>query len=170
MQAFRQHGYAGSSMTQLEQATGLSTSSLYNAFTDKANLHRRAVDHYVHTVVLPRLVTHAGSTASLEQLEELFATLFEPPLNDGHGCLVINTATEIGPHAGVDEALDAVAQHISEVLERELRTSGDARALLLLYQGVLVSARAGRLDHRDRQAIRDHFAGLRARRDEGARS
>jgi TetR/AcrR family transcriptional regulator, transcriptional repressor for nem operon len=167
MHAFRRHGYAGVSMTQLEQATGLSASSLYNTFDDKAGLHRRALEHYVRTFVLQRLVTYAGSDAGLEELEELFLTLFEPPLHDGYGCLVINTATEIGSHPGVDEALDAVARRISEVLERELGTSEDALLLVLLYQGLLVSERAGRLDHRYRQTIQNYFAGLRARRNEG---
>ncbi len=41
---FAAHGYLGTSMAQLEAATGLGRQSLYNAFGDKAALYRRAVD------------------------------------------------------------------------------------------------------------------------------
>jgi TetR/AcrR family transcriptional regulator, transcriptional repressor for nem operon len=166
MNAFRMHGYAGISVNQLEQATGLSTSSLYNTFEDKAELHRRAVGHYVRMFVLPRLDHYAGPEARLEQLEGLFLSLFEPPMNDGYGCLVINTATEMGSDTDVDVALDAVGRHLGDVLRRELGTDEDALLLLLLYQGVLVAARAGRLNDSYRQAIHHYFSRLRARRDE----
>jgi TetR/AcrR family transcriptional regulator, transcriptional repressor for nem operon len=41
LDAFRREGYTALSVAQLEQATGLSASSLYNAYRDKAGLHRR---------------------------------------------------------------------------------------------------------------------------------
>jgi len=96
MYAFRREGYARISVTRLEQATGLRTSSLYNAYGDKAGLFERALDHYVTTFIEPRLSAYAGPDATLEDLEGLFLSLLEPPLNDGFGCLVINSAVELG--------------------------------------------------------------------------
>ena len=55
MHAFRREGYGHISVTALEAATGLGTSSLYHAFGDKAGLFRRSLDHYVSTLVAPRL-------------------------------------------------------------------------------------------------------------------
>ena len=60
MHAFRREGYAHISVAELESATGLRTSSLYHAFGDKAGLFRRALDHYVSTLVEPRLILYAG--------------------------------------------------------------------------------------------------------------
>ena len=83
-------------VAQLERVTGLSTSSLYNAYGDKAGLHRRAVEHYNDAFMAPRLDRYAGPDATLDDLEGLFTSLLEPPLDDGYGCLLINTATELG--------------------------------------------------------------------------
>lgn len=44
---FSAHGYGGTSMAMLQEATGLGKQSLYNAFGDKAALYRQAVDRAV---------------------------------------------------------------------------------------------------------------------------
>lgn len=170
MYAFRREGYARISVTRLEQATGLRTSSLYNAYGDKAGLFERALDHYVTTFIEPRLSAYAGPDATLEDLEGLFLSLLEPPLNDGFGCLVINSAVELGddPVAapGVSRGLQAVADHLDSVLGRELGDVADAPALALLYQGLLVQSRAGLTTDRHRAAVHQEFARIRARREE----
>jgi hypothetical protein len=124
--------------------------------------------------VAPRLEAYAGPTATLEDLEGLFLSLLEPPLNDGFGCLVVNSALELGadlPAAtGVGDSLAAVADHLDGVLARELNgaadAGADAAALALLYQGLLVQSRAGLLNDRHRDAVQTEFARLRARREE----
>jgi TetR/AcrR family transcriptional regulator, transcriptional repressor for nem operon len=169
MHAFRREGYAGSSVPSLEVATGLRASSLYNAFGDKAGLFRRALDHYVATFVAPRLVSHAGPDATLEDLEVLFTTIFDPPFDDGHGCLVTNSVLGLGhgseAAAGVELALDLVTTHCTGVVRRELGDDAEAAGLTLLYQGILVLARAGRLDDSHRTAVHLHFDKLRQLRD-----
>ena len=174
MHAFRREGYTRMSVSRLEEATGLRTSSLYNAYGDKAGLFERALDHYITTFVQPRLSAYAGPDATLEDLEGLFLSLLEPPLNDGFGCLIINSTLEFGgdPLAApaVRRGLAAVADHLDSVLRRELgdvagATSADS-ALVLLYQGLLVQSRAGRLTNRHREAVQTEFARLRARREE----
>jgi AcrR family transcriptional regulator len=174
MHAFRREGYTRIPVSRLEEVTGLRTSSLYNAYGDKAGLFERALNHYVTTLVAPRLAAYAGPTATLEELEGLFVSLLEPPLNDGFGCLVVNSALELGgdlPAAsGVSASLAAVADHIDDVLRRELNddaeAGADAAALALLYQGLLVQSRAGLLNDRHREAVQTEFARLRARREE----
>ena len=169
MHAFRRHGYGRISVTELEAATGLGTSSLYHAFGDKAGLFRRALDHYVSSVVAPRLAAHAGPEATFDDLEQLFLTLFQAPFNDGYGCLVVNSATEFGSAEtiashGVRAGLGLVHRHIEDVVRRTLgpaAAEAEAARLALLYQGLLVLSRAGLLTSSHRDAIRHEFDTLR---------
>jgi len=169
MHAFRREGYARMSVTRLEQATGLRTSSLYNSYGDKAGLFERALDHYITSFMEPRLAAYAGPDATLEDLERLFLSVLEPPLNDGFGCLVVNSAVEFGDGpaaARVTKALQAVADHIDSVLSREVGDASDAAALALLYQGLLVQSRAGTTTDRHGAAVTRQFARIRALREE----
>ncbi len=172
MHVFRRHGYARVSIKQLEEATGLTSGSLYNAFGDKDGLYRAAIAHYVDGFVIGRLEAHAGAQARLEDLEELFLTLFRPPLTDGFGCLVSNAAMEFGSSGSIaDEsvarALDRVDASIHAVLAREIgheAASPAATRLGLMYQGILLMTRAGRAGADHEQAVRAEFARLRSDR------
>ena len=168
LDAFRREGYAALSVAQLERATGLAASSIYNAFGDKAGLHRRAIAHYNEAYIAPRLERYAGPEASLDDLEQLFTSLLEPPLDDGYGCLLINTATELGGRKVATEVpagLQRVADCIDAVLVRELDDADDGAALFLMYQGLLVSIRAGMVSDAHRTAIHRQFDQLRRIRD-----
>ncbi len=168
LDAFRREGYSALSVAQLERATGLSASSLYNAYGDKAGLHRRAIAHYVDAFMAPRLERFAGPDATLDDLEGLFTSLLEPPLDDGYGCLLINTATELGGHKIISEVpagLQLVSDHIDAVLVRELGDADDGPVLFLIYQGLLVSLRAGLVSDRQRATVRRQFDQLRRERD-----
>lgn len=171
MHAFRRLGYARISIRQLEEATGLTSGSLYNAFGDKDGLYRAALSHYVDSFVVRRIEAHAGPTATLDDLEEFFLSLFRPPMTDGFGCLVSNTAMEFGSvaNASVALALDLVDSSIHAVLAREIG-SAEARtaaaSLALMYQGILLMARAGRVAEGHEYAVRAEFERLR---DERAR-
>lgn len=169
MHAFRRSGYAHISVTDLEAATGLRTSSLYNAFGDKAGLFRRALDHYVDSLVAPRLTAFAGPGATLGDLEQLFLTLFSPPYDDGYGCLVVNSAAEFGSGEsiaaeGVRRGLRLVESNLLDVVRRELGAE-DAEAtagrLMLMYQGLLLLSRAGQLSRNHQNAIHQEFDELR---------
>jgi TetR/AcrR family transcriptional repressor of nem operon len=174
MHAFRREGYHHISVTTLEAATGLGTSSLYHAFGDKAGLFRRALDHYVSTIVTPRLVAYAGVEAALDDLEQLFLTLFQPPYDDGYGCLVVNSAAEFGSadsiaSDGVRTGLGLVHRHIEDVVRRELGPDGaqaTAAHLALIYQGLLVLSRAGLLTAAHRDAITQEFDHLRRAKEQ----
>ncbi|WP_051706408.1 TetR/AcrR family transcriptional regulator [Nocardioides aequoreus] len=170
MHVFRRQGYAATSVSDLTAATGLSTSSLYGGFGDKAALFRAALDAYVVEVVEARLDAHAGPEARLEDLEQLLLGLFELPYADGHGCLVVNTATELGSQhpvagAGVRRGLGLVEERFRAVLTRELGHDRDAAGLMLLYEGLLGLMRAGLETPEHAEAIRTHLRTLTTRRD-----
>jgi len=123
--------------------------------------------------VEPRLAAYAGPDATLDDLEQLFLTLFEPPFDDGYGCLVVNSAAEFGStdsiaRDGVRRGLGLVHQHVLDVLRRELGTAAaeaEAAHLMLLYQGLLVHSRAGLLTPHHRDAIQQEFDTLRQQKE-----
>lgn len=163
--AFREHGFAGASVRDLEAATGVSAGSLYNAFGDKEGLYRAAFEHYFRLVIDPRL----GAAETLDDLEAAFLALFEPPMTDGFGCLVINGVIEFGttghsPAADlIARGLDVTEQSLERILCRELGDAAGhaARTLTLIYQGLLVLSRSGRPMDPFIPAVREAFDRLR---------
>lgn len=173
MHAFRRTGFRDTSVVDLEAATGLRASSLYQAFGDKTGLFRRALEHYLAVLVTPRLDRFAGPDAGPDDLEQLFTSLFHPPYDDGYGCLLVNSAAEFGgsdavPGDRVREGLDLVQRRFEDVVRRsapgatrtQVRT--EAARLVLAYHGVLLLSRAGRLGPAHRAAARAELDSLRA--------
>lgn len=171
MHSFRRHGYGGASVARLAQDTGVRSSSLYNAYGDKAGLYLKALEHYALSFVRPRLETYAGPEATLEDLEGFFLSLFAPPLNDGYGCLVTNAVGVLGGDSlaspWVTSVISEMGRHVEDVLGRELppaEASVTATRLVLLYEGLLVLSRGGLLGPTHEQAVRAQFAELRTQR------
>ncbi len=166
---FRQRGYRDVSIADLEAVTGLTSGSIYNAFGDKAGLFKAALQHYVQHFVLGRLQAFAGATAGLDELERLFLSVLEPPLSDGHGCLVNNSIIEFGrgeslASEAIAVTLELVRNGIGSVLERELggaATASDATRLLALYHGILTLSRSGTPFDEMAAMVRAEFQRLR---------
>ncbi len=143
MHAFRQQGYAATSVRDLEAATGLTSGSLYNSYGDKQGLFAAAGAHYLRKVVDRRLSTYCPEGSGLAGLRALFlSTLVEP----GGGCLITNCAIEFGA-ADAPEVVTAGLSVLKAAFKERLGggEEADARAevLLTLYQGLLVLVRAG---------------------------
>lgn len=170
--AFRKHGYRDVSIADLAQATGIVAGSIYNAFGDKAALFRAALHAYVHGFVAQRLQRHAGGDATLEDLEQLFLSVLEAPLDDGFGCLVNNSIIEFGREDGIasadiDETLAMVREAIGRVLDRELGPAAPPGAVLqlfVLYHGILTLARSHVEAAELKKAVQSAFAPLKALR------
>ena len=156
MHAFRRQGFAGISIKELEAATDLSAGSIYNSYGDKNGLFAAALAHYNRTVLARRLSDHASAEAGLEGLRSLFLSLLAEPGGGSYGCLITNTAIELGgdrpvPRAICDglRALSATfAARLTEAqsaaaLRRRVDPQLAAEKLLALYQGILVLVRAG---------------------------
>lgn len=173
MRAFRRKGYQAVSIRDLEAETGLKAGSLYNSFGNKAGVFDAAFAHYNRTVVQHRLNHHAPAAASLQGLRELFLSLLEEPGGESYGCLITNSAVELGsedgPHPGVGEGMRLLAATFAERLDAarrdgSLRGDSDhmegALKLLALYQGILVLLRAGCDKAGLRQLILNEFDNL----------
>ena len=104
---FWDKGFEATSITDLETATGLGRSSIYNGFGSKRGLFDAVIQDYMDTVLRPRLKQLHGSSQSndgistyLRSLSTDLAKASEQTAN--RGCLLMNTAAGI---AGNDEAL-----------------------------------------------------------------
>jgi len=96
MQLFWRKGYQGSSLQALLAATGLSKSSLYNAFGGKKQLFQRCLIRY-RDQSAGRLRRHLEEAESAHAFisETLLSVAREPRTGTGpRGCFVMNTATE----------------------------------------------------------------------------
>ncbi|MCV0396044.1 MAG: TetR/AcrR family transcriptional regulator [Rhizobiaceae bacterium] len=164
MMAFRRHGYAGLSVKELEAATRISAGSLYNAYGDKEGLYRAVFDFYFRKVIDHRI----GAAQTLDDLEKVALDLFNPPFSDGFGCLVTNAAVEFRNSAGTGgsfagRGLDTIEAAALRAVRADMGDGHEHAALriVLLYQGMLVLTRAGRLSNAYKDAVRAEFDRLR---------
>lgn len=122
---FWARGFEATSVRDLEAATGLGMTSLYNAFGGKRALFRAALAHYSErqTGECLRELEHLSSPA--ERIRTFVAQLIEAALDDPDrmGCLVINTAIELGPH---DPEIAAIVAGHLDVVEAFFRRNFEA--------------------------------------------
>jgi TetR/AcrR family transcriptional regulator, transcriptional repressor for nem operon len=159
MRLFWSNGYAGTSVPDLTSATGLSSSSLYNAFGSKTALLAAALAHYHETVLDRRMLgPMLRGTAGLADLEAFLGRLAEATgIDPPRGCLAVNTIAELrDPEPAVAAQTEryraALHDSLHATLTRaaalgEIPAAGvDARTRtlvsLVLGYNLLVSARA----------------------------
>jgi AcrR family transcriptional regulator len=100
---FWSQGYEGTTISDLEAATGLSRSSLYQAFGNKRALFDAALEEYGQSFVYRRLGEVERDGAGLGEAAEFFLSLARHFRLAGsqQGCLQINALAEL---AGRDAA------------------------------------------------------------------
>lgn len=93
---FRARGYEATSTRDLTDCTGLTPSSLYNAFGDKRGLHRRALEHYLNATLHERIARLEATEPPGRAIAGFFHEVIERSLADPQhrGCLLVNTALE----------------------------------------------------------------------------
>jgi TetR/AcrR family transcriptional repressor of nem operon len=96
-QVFWKQGYEGTSISDLETATGLSRSSLYQAFGTKRDLFDAALDEYRRSFVDARLGPVERDGAGLSEAAGFFLALARLFRQAGsqQGCLQVNSMTEL---------------------------------------------------------------------------
>lgn len=112
-------GFEAASIPELEAATGLSRSSIYNSFGSKRGLFDAAVQSYLNEIVRPRLqpltADHVDSGALIEYFDGLISIFSQPDaLPTSNGCMLINTASS---PLSTDSHVSAVVQAYREELE-----------------------------------------------------
>lgn len=117
---FWRHGYAEASLPDLEQATGLGRSSIYNSFGSKRGLFDAAVQSYLDEVIRPRLrplqQDEVEPGAITHYLDGLAAAFSRGTAARQSGCLLVNTA-------GTNLATDGDIARIITDYRRELHSA-----------------------------------------------
>jgi TetR/AcrR family transcriptional repressor of nem operon len=157
MHVFWRQGYEGTALSALEAATGLGRQSLYATFGDKRALFAAAVEHYFSAVIQPGFIDilDNAETGLLGLQQVIHQWESTAKLDEFAGCLMGNTATELGSSdPAMAELLDRKFTMMSAALERAIKrakaarevppgldAAGTARALLALAQGLAVLAK-----------------------------
>ncbi|MDR7385334.1 TetR/AcrR family transcriptional regulator [Promicromonospora iranensis] len=115
---FWRAGFEGASVPALEEATGLSRSSIYNTFGSKRGLFDAAVQSYLDEVIRPRLrplkdevVAPEAVLTYLDGLRDAFTRAGS--MSAANGCLLINTAT--APVVRDDDVARVVSDYRAEL-------------------------------------------------------
>jgi TetR/AcrR family transcriptional regulator, transcriptional repressor for nem operon len=157
IQLFWCRGYEATSLRDLLDGMGIGRGSFYNTFGDKHALFLASLDRFreLRTSWIDEVLEDSG----LDGIEEVFRRTvdslvgFEPR----RGCLMANTAVELGPHdAQVAEKVSRYVRHTETIFERaliraqeaeEIPADRDPRALACFLvntlHGLRVLARAG---------------------------
>jgi TetR/AcrR family transcriptional regulator, transcriptional repressor for nem operon len=134
---FNRHGYSGTSMSALMDATGLEKGGLYRHFESKQELAAAAFDYAWETVNEPRRRGLENCATSFEKLSLLVKNFVEqPPRTLPGGCPLLNTAIDSDDGNPVlrgkaQAALDEWRTGIADIVlqgqqKRELRKDVDA--------------------------------------------
>lgn len=159
MKLFWAKGYSATSMQDLEDATGLNRTSLYNAFGNKNNLFKKALSLYMEDVGgrFRRIVERAPSSRqAVRDFLEAVIDLHFSKASPG-GCLAVLSVMESSQHDDETRAMTeamfrAERQMLQERLEQgkaggEFRpgfdAAGAATAIAAAASGLVVLAKAG---------------------------
>jgi TetR/AcrR family transcriptional repressor of nem operon len=98
MNVFWVHGYEGTSVRLLEKKMGINQFSIYASFKNKKNLFVNALRKYREFVIINRFQQLLQEGAGFAELESFLndAAVTRRNNDDRRGCLVVNTAGELG--------------------------------------------------------------------------
>lgn len=161
LKTFWRLGYEGASITDLTDAMGVTTPSLYTAFGSKAELYKEALDRYraLTSPASNALTEEPTAKAAFARLLRETAAAFSDPENPP-GCMISTAVlTCAEENAGVadyaralrDNALETYQSRIEKgMTDGDLPGTADARKLARFYgavvQGMSVQAQDG-ADH-----------------------
>lgn len=157
-------GYDSASMPELERATGLGRSSIYNAFGSKRGLFDAAVQSYLDQVVRPRLEVIVSAEDGATGLGTYFDSLAET-LGGGEGpqrgCLLLTASSGRNSRdETVRAAMEAYRVEVTEAFAAALRRDQPGSAAGLAVAGGAGPAGAARIGGRARLLFALLTAGM----------
>lgn len=159
MRLFWAKGYGATSIQDLEAATGLTRTSLYNAYGNKNSLFKKALRLYISLVQtqFQQIVVQAPTAReAIRGLLEAVIDLHFSKDSPG-GCLVVLSVMESSQHdaetmAMAEAMFQAEQRMLAEILEggkargelaADLPVEGTAIALAAAASGMVILAKAG---------------------------
>lgn len=127
MHHFWRYGYAGSSMDDLVQSTGVARHGIYKDVGSKRDLYLEGFETYQNTIVTPCFGPVEAPEAELKQIEAYFhaqISLAEAIGLPGPGCHMANAMTETAPHdPAVEAQVEAHNARLQAGFENAVRNS-----------------------------------------------
>lgn len=162
---FNTKGYAGTSLSDMTDATGLTKGSIYGNFANKDEVALAVFDHNwsrVQALLRTAMAKHLSARAQLLALVDVYENSHLHGFPEG-GCPLLNTAIEADDthpelRSRAAAAFRAWKKHLTSVIEmgvasREFRAEVDAEqvavTLIALIEGAVMIARlTGQPKHR----------------------
>src|SRR5262249_54080854 len=91
---FNQHGFEGSSMSALMEATGLEKGGIYRHFSSKEELAVEAFDHAWHSAFAARMQDLESMPNTVDRLKLFVENFVERRPSVPGGCPLLNTAVD----------------------------------------------------------------------------
>ena len=169
---FNQHGYEGSSLNALMEATGLKKGGIYRHFASKEELAAEAFDYTWEAAWNARLLHVDERANGVDKLKQLIANFVEHRSPVAGGCPILNTAIDADDgnpvlRARVAKALRSWVNRL-QVMVEEAQEHGDtprgvdAKAVATLIvaslEGALMMSRIQRNDEALRR-VQSHLNG-----------
>ncbi len=135
MTLFWERGYEATSLDDIVERTGLSRSSIYQAFGSKHGLFDEALGHYYDVRIGSVLSGLESGEQGLEEISRFFTNVADNVEDRGAdrqlGCFMVNTAAELAwRDESVRPAVEAYRQRLQAAFERALdKPSALARSL-----------------------------------------
>lgn len=96
MEVFWKRGYEATSIQDLVECMGVNRGSIYNAFGDKRGLFQAAISYYGDKIVQKAIACLEAPGASKQAIIDYFGELATNKDADCRGCLIVNSAVELG--------------------------------------------------------------------------
>ena len=127
MGAFWQHGYHGTSISRLCEATGLNRKTLYGEFGDKDALYAEAIGLYTKQALIQTEAVLQAEPLGSENIRTYFGGMHYEV--ECRGCLMTMTINEkaLVPSPALDTVASTLSR-IEELLRANLRAAGHGEA------------------------------------------
>lgn len=157
---FNQHGYDGSSLSTLMEATGLKKGGIYRHFSSKEELAAEAFDYTWEAAWKARMVHVDDQATGPGKLKQLIANFIDYRPGIAGGCPVLNTAVDADNgnpvlRARVEKALRFWKTRLQKIVKQaeergELSPRVDRKAVATLIVATLEGAlMISRIEHND---------------------
>ena len=147
---FNKHGYEGSSLSGLMEATGLKKGGIYRHFSSKEELAAEAFDYTWDAAWKARLLHVDEKTTGVDKLKQLIANFVDYRPSVAGGCPVLNTAVDADDgnpvlRARVEKALQSWKARLQKIVKKavergEIRPGVDPKAVATLIIAALEGA------------------------------
>jgi TetR/AcrR family transcriptional repressor of nem operon len=170
---FNQHGYEGTSLNDLMEATGLQKGGIYRHFSSKEELAAEAFDYTWEATRQARLLHVDEKANGIEKLKQLIANFIDHRAPVAGGCPILNTAIDSDDgnallRARVAKALRSWLSRLENIAKEaqehgEIRPDVDPKTVATLIvaslEGALMMSRLQRNDDALRrvQSHLDHY-------------